>query len=101
LLLGEEHENRRADVATGSTPARAEMVAEAASRAAECSGEVRGIERRPAPAVTAPSTHVEMLAEAMVEARRFVLSMRRPLLVGAVVGSFSGHVDSLLSVDPM
>ncbi|MFZ0178846.1 MAG: hypothetical protein WAL84_03100 [Candidatus Dormiibacterota bacterium] len=66
-----------------------------ASRTPEAGREVRGVERRPSPAVTAPSAVLEVLADVVVEACGGIMAGPRPLVVGDWTGSFSGHVGSL------
>jgi hypothetical protein len=96
LLLGEQHENRGADVASGGTPARAELLAEA-TRTTEGGREVRGVEGWPSTPVAAPSALLEVFADVMVEPGGGVVPATGPFVVRVLLGVFPGHVGSLLS----
>ena len=93
-LLGQEDEDRSSHVTACGAPAGSEWLTEA-TRTAEAGREVRGVEWRPSPAVTAPSAVLKVLADVVVEACGGIVAGPRPLVVGDWMGSFSGHVGSL------
>src|SRR4029077_118098 len=93
-LLGEEDQDRSADVAARRPAARAEGLAEA-SGTREAGAEVGRVEGRPAPAMTAPGTLLDVITDVVVEACGGVVMSPRALVVRSGVGVFSGHVGSL------